>query len=215
MRKALVITNYTDETDAQLIGISSAVIKGCEKNADIKFVDNELTDLIAANADFSLKLSLASTGSKASITLKKRAKKVLAQALKTVCKEINHQQKGNKAILISTGATMAKNSNSHKSGLLPIAENLTASWGSQLCELIVKVKKIKGLNNNGTVFAYTEFEDANDEIGTWNKDHSTCHSMTLTGLKKGTAYQVSAAYKGTNSTPYNWCSPIIVYTKPG
>ena len=215
MRKALVITNYTDETDEDLTGISSAVIKGCTNNTNFIFADNELTELMTANTDFVHKAGLAETGNKASISLKRLAKKVLALALKTVCKEINHQQKGNEAILKTCGATMSKNSNTHKLGLLPVAQNLTGKCGSQLFELIVKVKKIKGLNNNGTVFAFTEMDNASDDISTWKKEHSSCHSMTLTGLKKATMYLVSAAYKGTTNTPLNWCTTIIVATKAG
>jgi len=215
MRKALVITNYTDETDEDLTGISSAVIKGCTKNTNFNFTDNELTELILANTDFIQKAGMAETGNKASVTLKRLAKKVLALALKTVSIEINHQQKGNEAILKTSGATMSKNSNTHKTGLLPVAQNLTGRWGSQLGELIVKVKKTKGLNNNGTVFAFTEKENAVDDINKWSKEHSSCHSMTLLGLNKATFYLISAAYKGTTNTPLNWCSTIIVATKAG
>jgi len=213
MRTALVITNYTDESDEILDIKASRVLHGCTDNDNFDFTKNELINLKAGLLDYRDKLSRIKTGNKADITLKKIAKKVLAALLKIVCKEINRQHKGDQAILQGTGAVMAKDSNTHKEGLLPFVEQFRMSAGLRTDELIAKVKKIKGLNNYGTVFAYTEAVNANDDINTWDHEHSTCHSIILSGLQKGTAYLVSAAYKGSKGTRLNWCAPIMSATK--
>ena len=213
MRKAVVITNYTDEEDDILLIKASGISKGCTDNDDFDFTKNELINLDIGIKDYRSKLSRVPTGNKSDITLKKKAKKVLAELLKVICKEINHQHKGDQAILQRTGAVLAKNSNTHKAGLYPFAEQLRAAVGVGADELILKVKKIKGLNNYGTVFAFTEVRNANNDINTWNMAYSTCHSITLTGLKKGTKYLISAAYKGSKGTILNWCSSILFATK--
>ena len=50
------------------------------------------------------------------------------------------------------------------------------------------------------MFAYTEVLYANNEIDTWNMAYSTCHSITLSDLKKGTVYLISAANIGSKGT---------------
>ena len=215
MRKALVITNYTDELDAELAIKASSVLSGCTDNDNFDFTKNELINLETGLLDYRDKLSRVKTGNKADITLKKTAKKLLAALLKVVCQEINHQHKGDEAILRGTGAVMAKNSNTHKNVLYPFVEQLRILVGLRADELKVRVKKIKGLNNYGVVFAYTEVLNANDDINTWNHEHSTCHSIILSGLKNGTAYLISAAYKGSKGSRLNWCSSIMFATKVG
>ncbi len=213
MRKAMVITNYTDETERELTAKVSAVIKGCKNNIHFYFAQNEHTNLVFAYKDFIKKQAAATSGNKSQLTLKRIAKKALALALKTICKELNHQHKGNEAVLLTSGAIMAKNSNNAKKGMLQMAENLKAREGHETTQLKVTVKKIKGLNNNGTAFAYTELENALENISEWTKDYCTCHRITLYRLKKGTTYLISAAYIGTNDNAYNWCKPIMATTK--
>ena len=174
-----------------------------------------MTDLSAAFKTLKYRIGTAASGDKVQKTLKRQAKKTLALALKIICRAINQQHKGDTDILIGSGATMAKNSNRRKLGLLPVAEGIYATVGLYSDELKLKVKKIKGLNNDGTRFAYTEALNAPDDINEWNWAHSTCHHQTIEGLKRGVKYLISAAYQGTRNTPYNWCSPISIYTKAG
>ena len=215
MRKALVITNYTDETDNNLCRKSVSVITGCTNNINYDFTQNELKNLVRALKDFVHKLSVAKTGNKAQKTLKREAKKVLAFALKVVCRDINRQHRHEESILLTSGAMLHKNSNVRKKGPFPDIQCLSAKVGLTAYELNIRVKKIKGLNNHGTAFAYTELLNADDDISKWKRENSTCHSITISGLKKGTFYLVSAAYQGAKGTTHNWSKPIIIATKPG
>ena len=215
MRKARVITNYTDESDNILDYKASCVVDGCTDNDDFNFTKGELINLKIGLLYYRDKLSRSTHGSRKDVTLKNEAKKALAALLKVICQEINHQHKGDEAILLGSGAVLAKNSNTHKQGLYPFVENFRLSVGLGTDELKVRVKKIKGLNNYGTVFAFIESQYADNDIITWNMEHSTCHSATLTGLKRAKAYQVSAAYKGSKGTRLNWCPPITITTKAG
>ena len=78
MRKALIITNYTDETDAILDIKASSVHFGCTDNDNFDFTKDELNNLKARLLNYRDKLSRVPTGNKADITLKKQTKKLLA-----------------------------------------------------------------------------------------------------------------------------------------
>lgn len=215
MNKSKVLTGFTGESDAGIIPIADAIITGCSSNTNFTFTKNELTDLVLLRDDYVDRLAEIPTGTHADVTLKDQSKVKLETGLSTICTEINHQHAGDTAILETSGAPMANLAPKPKGVDYPAPTGLIAEGGSKATEMDVKVDRIADLHDRGIVVAISLVEGAPDDVMLWRRETSSAHKLTVTGLKPGTKYLITAAYQGTADTVLKWCLKVVAYTKAG
>ncbi len=215
MKKSKVIIDYTDLSDSELNTRSVNIINGCTLNTDFKFLLSELINVEADQKDYAVRLSTAATGGSIAVENKNQARYKLENSVRTICKEINHQQEGNTAALEGSGAALTADSLLAKDGKYPAPTQITVAHGVKPSEMKLKVKKFTGLNDHGTMFAIIDSLNAPDDINLWPKYYSSGHSMTVGGLKPGNKYLIASAYQGTTGTVLVWCLPVTAWTKAG
>ena len=215
MKKSRVIIDYTDLSDSDLNTQAVKIINGCTDNAAFKFLQSELTNEVADQADYAQRLSTAATGGSIAVEWKNQSRSKLEASTRTICIEINHQQEGNTALLESSGAPLTADSLAAKGGLNPAPSKLDAVAGLKSTQLKVKVKRFAGLHDHGSMFAITEAATAVADVSLWPKYYASGHSMLVDGLKPATEYKVAAAFQGPTGTELVWCLPVNVWTKAG
>lgn len=215
IKKSRVIIDYTDLSDSDLNTKAVNIIKNCSGNTDFEFLLNELANLITDQADYVTRLSEATNGGSIAVGNKNLSRSKLEECIRTICKEINHQQEGNTTALEGSGATLTADSLAAKGGNTPAPTQLVAESCVKPTELFLKVKRFAGLHDHGTMFAVNEAATAPDDINLWPKYYASGHSMTAAGLKAGTKYVVSSAFQGPTGTVLVWCLPVSIWTKAG
>ncbi len=201
-----IITDYSKEADDSLDAIASAGIKGTTGNPDYTFTHSELTNATAAQAAYHTALAAVATGNSASVTAKNTAKATLVAALSVLCSQINIQSGGDLAKLQKTGFTIASEGSHQTMGDVV---NFQVSRGSNAGTMDLKVDK-PSYSDHGTVFAYWDnaLGAMPENIDKWFHRSSNGHSITLTGLKPGTAYPFAAAYKGSDADALVWSAIV-------
>ena len=64
------------------------------------------------------------------------------------------------------------------------------------------------VGDHGTVFAFTPATNTSTDPNTWTQKTANGHKITITGLTPGTAYNFTAAYKGSDDEALVWAPPI-------
>ena len=215
MKKSRVIIDYTDLSDSDLNTQAVKIINGCTDNTAFKFLQSELTNEAADQADYAQRLSTAATGGSIAVEWKNQSRSKLEASTRIICKEINHQQEGNTTALESSGAPLTADSLAAKGGLNPAPAQLDAVAGLKPTQLKVKVKRFTGLHDHGSQFAIAEAATAPNDVNLWPKYYASGHSMVVDGLKPATKYMVASAFQGPTGTELVWCLPVTTWTKPG
>ena len=206
-----VIISYEHETDANLAIVVKQTIEGCTDNKDFTFT-NELSNVVLYAADFDAKLSVMPNGGIIVTREKDLSKAKLATGMHTLCSSINTQKGGNLVALQGSGAPLTAGSLPKGTTVYPAPEGLKIKPIKVATSVDASVKPVKGLNDHGTVFAYTPVLNASDNYDDWTQRHTSSHHLTLTGLKPATKYLLIAGFQGPTGTPIVWCKPIIFGT---
>ena len=206
-----VIISYEHETDANLVVIVKQTIKGCTGNADYTFT-NELSNVVLYAADFDAKLSVMPNGGIIVTRNKDLSKAKLATGMHTLCSSINTQKGGNLVALQGSGAPLTAGSLPKGTTVYPAPEGLKIKPIKVATSVDASVKPVKGLNDHGTVFAYTPVLNASDNYDDWTQRHTSSHHLTLTGLKPATKYLLIAGFQGPTGTPIVWSKQMIFGT---
>lgn|GEM_PF-597152 len=209
-----VIINYNHETDSNLVTITNQIIEGCSDNLAFTFTKSELTNIIAFLAVFVDDLSKMPNGGVIQTQVKDAAGDKLKTGLHTICTEINAQKSGNTVALLSSGAPLTSRSLPKTSTSVgyPAPEGLKIEPITVPTAVDVSVKPASGINDHGTMFAFTPVLNAAEDINLWTMRYSSSHHLTVTGLVPATKYMMAAGFQGTTGTTIVWCKPILFGT---
>ena len=206
-----VIISYEHETDANLVLVVKQTIKGCTDNTVFTFT-NQLSNVVLYAADFDAKLSVMPNGSIIETEEKNLSKAKLAAGMHTLCSSINTQKGGNLIALQSSGAPLTGGSLPKGTTVYPAPEGLKIEPIKVATSVDASVKLVKGLNDHGTMFAYTPVLNASDNMDDWTQRYTSSHHLTLTGLKPATKYLLIAGFQGPTGTPIVWSKQMIFGT---
>ena len=209
---AKVIISYDNETDSDLVLIVKQTIKGCTGNADYTFANSELVNVGLNLTDFEERLSEMPTGGNVETENKKQSRAKLLLSFHKLCMSINTQQEGNLAALERSGAPIIGSALSKGTGLYPAPQGLKIKPITVATAIDASVKRVKGLNDHGTMFAFTPVLNAPEDINQWTMKFSSSHHLTINGLMPATKYMLAAGFQGKTGTPIVWCKPIIFGT---
>ena len=209
---AKVIISYDNETDSDLVLIIKQTIKGCTDNPDFTFSKSELVNVGVDLTDFEGRLSEMPTGGNIETENKNQSRAKLLLSFHTLCTSINAQKGGNLAALEGSGAPIIGSALSKGSGVYPQPEGLKIKLISVATAVNAGVKRVKGLNDHGTMFAITPVLNAPEDINQWTMKFSPSHHLTITGLTPATKYMMAAGFQGKTGTPIVWSKAIIFGT---
>jgi len=152
---AKVIISYENETDSDLVLIIKQTVKGCTGNPDFTFSNSELVNVGVDLTDFEGRLSEMPTGGNIETENKNQSRAKLLLSFHTLCTSINAQKGGNLAALEGSGAPIIGSALSKGSGSYPPPEGLKIKLITVATAVDASVKRVKGLNDRGTMFAFT------------------------------------------------------------
>ena len=199
-----VLTGFTHVDDGELDIEAANAVKGLTGNSNFVFTGNTLTNFSDAAATYHDSLAALSTGGKTAVVAKKQAREELLPLFTAVAIIVNQQANGNEAMLLSSGIKMASGNRQHHQQPVPV--NLQVVNGSN-GNMIASVTH-SPVGDHGTVFAYTPATNTSTDPNTWTQKTANGHKITISGLTPGTAYNFTAAYKGTDDEPLVWAPPV-------
>ena len=201
---ARVITGFTELTDGELDIEAANAVTGLTGNPSFTFTGTTLTDFTSVAQAYHNALGALSTGGKAATILKNETREALLPMFSAVAIIVNQQANGNQTALASSGIKLASTNRNHY--LQPMPINLQVENGPN-GTINVSVKH-SPVGDHGTVFAFTLCTNTQTDPNTWTQKTVNGHKITITGLTPGTAYNFTAAYKGSDDEVLVWAPPI-------
>ena len=204
------IENYENQGETEIIKTGNTAISALTGNKDYVF-KSELTDVVAATADFSTKLAKVATGGHDAVTIKNTARDVLDTKLSVLAKSVNLQYKGNLAKLQESALPLHK---SAVHSLQDVPKDFTVERTNIAGNMAVSVKK-PTIGTHGTIFAFWKpaLGATPANINDWFFRHSNGNSLTITGLTAHVPHPFAAAHKGLDNEPLVWSA--ITTMSPG
>ncbi len=201
---AKVLTGFTELDDGELDIEAANAVTGLTGNPSFIFTGTTLTDFSDVATAYHNALGALSTGGKAAIILKNETREALLPMFTGVAIIVNQQANGNQTALSSSGIKLASDNRNHHQQPMPINLQVTNGPNGTMAPSV----KHSPVGDHGTVFAFTVGTNPQTDPNTWTQKTVNGHKATISGLTPGTAYNFTAAYKGSDDETLVWAPPI-------
>jgi len=201
-----VITDYSGESDINLLGIGNDAVKGLTGNAKFALT-TQLADTAAKTGTYEDSLAAVANGNSSMVTQKNTDKMALVLSLKVLGKAVNLLANGDLGKLQTTGLRLVKEPSRQ---VMTEVVNFKVVSTNIVGNVLVSVDKPTTFSTHGTVFAFWDpaYGVAPADKNKWFQRHANGNSITLTEFLPGVEYLFSAAYKGSDTDALVWSTTI-------
>lgn len=195
LTKALI--DFAKLNDSQLDTRANAVATAMTANANFPTVGNVLNDLKAACTAYAKALAIAKVGTPSQIAEKNDRKAELVIALKAMGDYVNYMAGGDRAILLTTGFGVSKDTRTPV--VIEPIDALMVDYGSNSGTLDLSIKKGAGVRS--VVFQYS-LEATVDNNTAWMSSTCTESKCTIDNLPVGKMVWLRAGVIGPRRQAY-------------